>query len=205
MAHTMERLLIIANKLERLSAIIGRIAAWLLLALVFVIITDVTLRHWFVIGSTKLQELEWHLHGALFLLSLGWAYSANAHVRIELISEKWHPRRRAAMELAGCLIFLMPYVAAVLWFGVDYVDYSLAYDEASPSPTGLPNRWLIKSMIPIGFLTLAMAAAAKVLKAVIFLYGPEQLSDQTGFSISPKGKDKPANMTDIQTPMGPVL
>jgi TRAP-type mannitol/chloroaromatic compound transport system permease small subunit len=205
MASIMKRLLTIANALERLSTMIGRLAAWLLLALVLVIVADVTLRHWFVIGSTKLQELEWHLHGALFLLSLGWAYSANSHVRIELISDKWSPKRRAAMELIGCLLFLLPYVAAVLWFSIDYVGYSLTYDEASASPTGLPNRWLIKSMIPVGFSTLAMAAASKLLKAIIFIYGPQHLHDQTGFN-KPREEHAPTlDVTKAQTLEGPVL
>lgn len=178
----MQNILKTANFIDSLAVRAGKLAAWLLIALVIVIMLDVTLRHWFVIGSTKLQEMEWHFHGALFLLCLGWTYSANGHVRIELFSEKWKPRTRAIVELTGCLIFLLPYIATIVWFGFDYVEYSLAYNEASPSPTGLTNRWLIKLTIPVGFLLLACAALSKVLKAIVFLFGPTSLAVQTGFS-----------------------
>lgn len=178
----MERLLTLSARLERISNAIGRIAAWAIIALVLVIMTDVVLRRWFVIGSTKLQELEWHLHGFLFLLCLGWAYTKNAHVRIELVSERLRPRTRAWIELWGCTLFLLPYVCTVLWFSYDYVSYSWAYNEASASPTGLPNRWIIKSAIVVGFAILGIAATARLLQAIVFLFGNADQAERTPFS-----------------------
>jgi TRAP-type mannitol/chloroaromatic compound transport system permease small subunit len=74
----------------RLAAIIerfGRIAAWACVALIFVTIFDVITREfsqssWGSLrafsawqqtefGSTKLQEVEWHLHTVLFLMCRG--------------------------------------------------------------------------------------------------------------------------------------
>ena len=181
----MHQLFALSRHFERASSLIGRVAVWLLFALMLVIITDVTLRHWFVIGSTKLQELEWHLHGALFLLCLGWAYTKNAHVRIELLSERWSRRTAAKVELLGCLMLLLPYVFAILSFGWDYVAYSIAYGENSASATGLPNRWVIKSMIVIGFGVLGIAALSRMLDSIIFLFGPDALASKTHYSNAP--------------------
>jgi len=172
----------LSKRLEAISTAIGRSSVWLILVLMLVIIADVTLRHWFVIGSTKLQELEWHLHGALFLLCLGWAYTKNAHVRIELLAERFTKRRAASVEMLGCVFFLLPYVAAILIFGYDYVAYSIQYNEASASATGLPYRWIIKSMIVVGFGALGIAALARMAECIIFLYGPQSLAKQTMFA-----------------------
>lgn len=171
----MEHLLVAASSIQRFTSFIGRLAAWLLVPLMLVIVADVTLRHWFVIGSTKLQELEWHLHGALFLMCLAWAFNSGAHVRIELFSEKWSARSKAWVELFGCLAFLLPYSIVVIWFGWDYVEYSIAYGESSSSPTGLTNRWIIKSAIPFGFFMLALSALSRLLTAFVFLFGSDQL------------------------------
>jgi len=179
----MQSLLHAARALERLSSFIGRLGAWLIVALMLVIITDVTLRHWFVIGSTKLQELEWHLHGGLFLLCLGWAYTKGAHVRIELISERFSPRTQAWIELLGCLLLLLPYVIAILHFGVDYTSFSYAFNESSASATGLPDRWIIKGAIVFGFAILGIAGVARALNAVVFLFGGDELGKQTPFSV----------------------
>lgn len=189
----MRALLTASQRLQALADRIGMLAAWLIVALVLVIMTDVTLRHFFVIGSTKLQELEWHLHGALFLLGLGWAYGRGAHVRIELLSECWSARTRAWVELIGCLLFLLPYAVAVIWFGLDYVGYSLEYNEASPSATGLPARWLIKSAIPIGFTLLACAAAARALDSIVYLFGSEAERRETAHAAANKEAGEPAH------------
>jgi len=178
----MHSLLTLAKALERFVALIGRLSAWSIILLMLVIVADVTLRHWFVIGSTKLQELEWHLHGFLFLMCLGWAYSRNAHVRIELVSERLSRRTRAWIEGLGCLFFLLPYVAAVLWFGIDYVSYSLEYNEASASPTGLKDRWIIKSAIVAGFSVLAVSALARLLEVAVYLFGNPALARETIFA-----------------------
>jgi len=172
----------LSKRLEAISTGIGRASVWLMLLLMLVIVTDVTMRRWFVIGSTKLQELEWHLHGALFLLCLGWAYTKNIHVRIELISERFNRRSAASIEMLGCLFFLLPYVAAILIFGYDYVAYSVKYSEASASATGLPFRWIIKSMIVVGFGLLGFAAFARLLESFVFLFGPKFLAEQTMFA-----------------------
>ncbi|MBV1900835.1 MAG: TRAP transporter small permease subunit [Kordiimonadaceae bacterium] len=181
----MDYLFSISRKLEAISTGFARVSVWLILVLMLVIISDVTLRRWFVIGSTKLQELEWHLHGALFLLCLGWAYTKNAHVRIELFTEKFSKKSAAALEIVGCLIFLLPYVAALLIFGYDYMSFSFEYNEASASATGLPARWVIKSVLVLGFFLLGIAATARLLESIVFLFGPSRLSEQTYFSNAP--------------------
>jgi len=78
-------LLRIAEITESVITWLGRVTAWVAIILMTVIVFDVITRRFFVLGSTKLQELEWHLHAVLFLFCLGWAYLSNAHVRIDLV------------------------------------------------------------------------------------------------------------------------
>jgi TRAP-type mannitol/chloroaromatic compound transport system permease small subunit len=175
----MDRLLTLSKNLNRFVSLVGKIGAWSIIGLIIVIMLDVTLRRWFVIGSTKLQELEWHLHGTLFLMCLGWAYLKNAHVRIELVSERMTARSRAWVELTGILVFLIPYVIAIIAFGFDYVDFSYRYDEGSASPTGLPNRWIIKSIIVFGFIVLGIAAISRLFECIVYLFGTSEQKLQT--------------------------
>lgn len=175
----METLLQLSRALENVTSKIAKIAVWLIFALMLVIVSDVVLRHWFVIGSTKLQELEWHLHGAAFLLCLGWAYSNNAHVRIELFSEKLSLKKRAYIELLGIALFLVPYIMAVLVFGFDYAAFSWEYGESSASATGLPYRWIIKSTILVGFSLLGLAALSRLLQTFLFLFARPTIAAQT--------------------------
>ena len=40
----------------------GKFGSWLAIPLISIIIFDIITRRFFVLGSTKLQEMEWHLH-----------------------------------------------------------------------------------------------------------------------------------------------
>ena len=197
----MRQLLAVSETLDRIIAGIGKLAAWLLMPLVAVIVLDVVTRKFQLLTmlreslersgaieaahlvqvyltSTKFQELEWHLHAALFLLCLGFGYVRNSHVRIELVRERFSLRTRAWLELTGCIIFLLPYAGLVLWFGIDFAERSFQMNEVSSALTGLSHRWIIKSFVPIGMVLLLGALIAVVLRNIVYLFGPVELQDR---------------------------
>ena len=154
---------------------IGRIAAWLAIPLIFVIIFDVITRRFFVLGSTKLQELEWHIHAALFLFCLGWAYLKDAHVRIDLVRERLNQRQKLWIELIGCLLFLIPYTMIVIFYGIDWWHRSFLQNEMAASATGLPYRWIIKAVLPIGFFILMISGIGMAFRKLVQLFAPAEL------------------------------
>lgn len=173
--NTMELLMRVSEGLDRVIVKIGKIAAWAGLALILITIFDVVTRRFFVLGSTKLQELEWHFHVILFAFCIGYAYLKDSHVRIDLVRENLSERTQWWIEVAGCLFFLLPYCALVIYFGIDFTQRSFATQEISASATGLTHRWIIKSAIPIGFGILALSGIAVLLRKFVELFGPEEL------------------------------
>ena len=171
----MRYLLRIEGVLNSVATWVGRIGAWISVPLMIIIIFDVITRRFLVLGSTKLQEGEWHLHAALFLLCLGFAYLKNAHVRISLVHERFSPTTRRWIEFVGCLVFAIPYCAIVFYFAIDFVERSWAVGEASDSATGLPFRWAIKAFLPAGMLLLGLASIAVLLRKIIQLFGSPEL------------------------------
>jgi TRAP-type mannitol/chloroaromatic compound transport system permease small subunit len=155
------RLLKACDAIDRTLVGIGRAAGWLFLAATAVISFDVVTRKFGFqlpgFGSTRLQELEWHLHAALFSLWLGAAYVRNAHVRIDTFVGGLGERSRAWLELGGCVLFALPFCLTTLWFGIDYAWTAWVRNEASVSLSGLPWRWIPKSILAAGLLLLSAA------------------------------------------------
>ena len=171
----MELLIKLSDRLDRLITRIGKVAAWAGLALIAVTIFDVVTRRFLVLGSTKLQELEWHFHVVLFALCLGFAYLKDTHVRIDLVRERLSERTQWWIELLGCVLFLIPYCALVVYFAYDFTARSYLNNEISASATGLTHRWIIKAAIPIGFGLLALSGLTVLLRKVVELFGPPEL------------------------------
>jgi hypothetical protein len=100
----MNALLKVAESLRRLLEVIALASGWLLVIMACVTTFDVVARKiGFDLPFTKLQELEWHFHAAIFSLWMGYCYTINAHPRVDSFTEKMTHRGRAWVELAGCL------------------------------------------------------------------------------------------------------
>ncbi len=168
----------ISESIDRLLGWVARIAAWAGVILIATTIFDIITRRFFVLGSTKIQEFEWHMHVVLFAFLIGYAYLKDAHVRIDLIRERMSERTQWWIELAGCLLFLLPYCALVVYFSYDFAVRSFDNNEISASATGLTHRWIIKSVIPIGFGMLGLAGIAVVLRKIVELIGPPDLREK---------------------------
>lgn len=172
----MKTLLRIDEITESVIVWIGRVTAWVAVLLMAVIVFDVITRRFFVLGSTKLQELEWHIHAVLFLFCLGYAYLKGAHVRIDLFRERFSERSRQWIELVGCLFFLIPYAFIVIYYGADWWHRSFEQNEMAASATGLPYRWIIKATLPIGFILLLISALSMAFRKIVQLFGPQEMA-----------------------------
>jgi len=121
--------------------------------------------------STMLQELEWHFHAGLFALVLGYGYIHNAHVRVDLIRENLAIRKKAWLELFGITFFLIPFTLTLLYFAIGYAYGSFLMNEQSSSTVGLTHRWIIKSVLVFGLITVVTAGIAVWLQVVLVLFG----------------------------------
>jgi len=74
-------------------------------------------------------------------------------------------------ELLGILAFLIPFILLVFVYAIPFVTYSISINEISEAPGGLPLRWLIKSVLVIGFLLLAIATLSRLLRVTACLFG----------------------------------
>ena len=182
-------LLNISARLESILVAIGKLGAWLSLPLIAIIMFDIISRKFFVLGSTKLQEMEWHLHAALFLLALGYAYLKNSHVRIEVIRESFSTKLKALLEVIGVLVFILPYTGLIVWFGIDFVSRSYGMNEVSAALTGLSHRWIMKSFVPMGMAFLWLAGISVLLRNLSYLIGHKNNNKElmdTSQSMSPE-------------------
>jgi TRAP-type mannitol/chloroaromatic compound transport system permease small subunit len=164
----------LTRSIDRLLIRVGNGLSYIWLLLLLIIVFNVLLRYVFSEGRIELEELQWHLYSFGFLLGLGFAYQADAHIRVDVLHERMQPRTQAWIELYGILLFLVPFIALVLIFSMPFVASSWALGEISPSPGGLPLRWLIKAMLPVGFFMLALAVLSRLIRVWHFLFFTER-------------------------------
>jgi TRAP-type mannitol/chloroaromatic compound transport system permease small subunit len=168
----MDTLLKFAKASRRMLETVARASAWLLVIMATVTCFDVLARKTGIPAPlTKLQELEWHFHAALFSLWMGYGYTINAHPRVDSFTEKLTLRRKAWIELFGCLLFALPYCALVAYHSLDFVASSYALAEQSDSTVGLPFRWFIKGIYAFGLWLVVLGILSVLARVIAFLFG----------------------------------
>ena len=182
----MERVLAASQFIDRVVQRIAAAAGWLFVALTAVIVFDVVTRKFGYqlpnFGSTRLQELEAHLHAALFAFWLGFAYIRNAHVRIDVALTRVRPRTLALLELCGCIVLALPFTLIAVFFAFDYAWISFRQNEASVSASGLPYLFIPKAALAFGMLLLLVAVISIMLRTLVFLWGAPELRGRAGFA-----------------------
>ncbi len=184
----MNRLLKISEGLRRLLEVVAVTSGWLLVVMACVTTFDVLARKaGLQLPYTKLQELEWHFHAAIFSLWMGYCYTINAHPRVDSFTETLTYRQRAWMELGGCLILALPYVALVAYYSIDFVAHSYQLGEQSDSTVGLTHRWVIKGIYAAGLWLVVGGIVSVLLRVIVFLFGnkpAEEVNLQIGHVVA---------------------
>jgi TRAP-type mannitol/chloroaromatic compound transport system permease small subunit len=168
----MDALLNIAEGSRRLLEAIARASGWLLVIMAAVTCFDVLARKTGLpVPLTKLQELEWHFHAAIFSLWMGFGYTINAHPRVDSFTESMTLRQKAWIELAGCLFLALPYMTLVAYYSIDFVASAYLVHEQSASTVGLTHRWIIKGIYAAGLWLVVLGILSVLARVIVFLFG----------------------------------
>jgi TRAP-type mannitol/chloroaromatic compound transport system permease small subunit len=155
---------VFSRAVDRVVDGIGRAAAWLTLGIVVLMATNVLLRYSFSLGSVWAQELEWHLLVPLVMVGMTYALNKGEHVRVDVLYSRFGPRGQAAVDLLSALLAVAVALLLVR-FALPYVQQSYSIGEISNDPGGLTHRWVLKALIPAGFVLFALQAAAQAVQA----------------------------------------
>ena len=156
---------------DRLSEMVGKVAMAFALLLVLVVMADVTMRYFLNVSYSALREMEWHLYSALFLLGGAYTLRRDAHVRVDIFYQRFSERGQAVINVLGCLFMLFPGCWLLMETSVPFVAFSWNMHEISPDPGGLPYRWFLKALIPVGFGLMGLQGVSFLIKNILVLAG----------------------------------
>ncbi len=159
----------IVSFLNKIVTSIAGTTAWLNVALIFIILTQVILRYGFSNGMVELEELIWHLYAVAFMFGVSYAITTDAHIRVDLAHMHFSTKAQRIIEILGVALLLMPFTVIIIDHSLGWVAESYRVSESSANPTGLPYRWIIKAVLPISLALVFIAALAKLIEESVLL------------------------------------
>jgi len=190
-------LLRLTRSIDALSAHMGRLAAWAVLAACFISAGNALVRYGLDTSSNAWIEIQWYLFAGCVMLGAPEVLRVNEHVRVDIFYSRLPARGQALLDLLGLCIFLVPVMAyfdALSWQffvaklttglqpadGPDtlgwaaYVGRLLGGGEMSENAGGL-IRWPAALLLPLGFSLVVLQGLAEVVKRVLWLQGRLEL------------------------------
>ena len=166
----MRRLLRLSAAIDRANERIGAAIQWLVPLMVGVGALNALARYatrytGVSLSSNAYLDLQWYMFALIFLLGAAYGLNRDVHVRVDVLYSRLSVRGRAWIDLAGSVLFLLPFCAMMLWVSWPAVRNSWAVLEASPDPGGLP-RYPIKTVILISFFLLFLQGLSQAIKQV---------------------------------------
>lgn len=162
----MQKLLTISKRLDALNERTGQITSWLIFILVIQVAGDVLFRYFFHISSIAEQELQWHILAAIAMFGSAYTFQQGEHVRVDLLYHQYSEKVKLMMDILIPLFIIIPFSLFIIYLSSQYVMQSYINGEVSPDPGGLPYRYLVKSLIPIGFVLILLQGLSVLLKTI---------------------------------------
>jgi TRAP-type mannitol/chloroaromatic compound transport system permease small subunit len=161
----------LSRGVDRVALACGEFASALWTVLVAVIVVQVVARYAFGRGSIMMEEMQWHLYAAGFLLGISYTEVKEKHVRIDVLAETWRPRTRLWVELTGIAGLLLTFAGFVILNAAPFAATSYSLGEVSAAPGGLPFRWVLKGFLLAAFVLLALVGVGRLTRVWVALFG----------------------------------
>lgn len=154
------------RRIEALIDAVGRATLYLVLAMIALVAINVLLRYSLSLGTVWAQELEWHLLAAVILFGMSYALQRGDNVRVDVFYANFTPRAKFVVNIVSGLLTLA-IAMVMIKLSLGYVGQSWAIAETSPDPGGIPMRWAVKGLIPLGFVLLALQTVGALMRLVL--------------------------------------
>ena len=161
--HAAEKL---AGGIDAFTDLVGRATSWLALGIALVMGANVLMRYMFSIGFIWAQELEWHIFVPICLFGMSYALLHKEHVRVDVLFQYFSARNKHRVDILSAFISMV-FCLIVIRLSVPYVYQSWSIGEGTANPGGIEYRYIIKSLIPIGFAIMFLQSLSEAIKSYL--------------------------------------
>lgn len=172
----MPALIAFVRAVERLNDLVGRVVALMTLGTVLVCFATVYTRYALNTNFIWLQEAYVWQHALVIVLGAAYTMMVGGFVRVDIFYGRMSPRGRARVDIAGTLVFLLPFLAVLAWSFWRFFWNSFVADEGSPNEGGLPNWWLLSASLVVFVGLVFLQGCALVARSVLVLNGREEFA-----------------------------
>lgn len=163
----------IIKSIDTLNNFIGKVGAWSVILLTFLVVYEVISRRFLGAPTIWTYETITMIYGFHFMIVAAYALVHKSMVSVDILYEKLTLKKQAILDIVTYCILFFPFVISIFYISIGYAHYSWSTKEVSTSLFA-PPLYPIKTIIPIAFGLLMLQGISEVLKRVYILIKGER-------------------------------
>jgi TRAP-type mannitol/chloroaromatic compound transport system permease small subunit len=156
----------IIRSIDTFSEWSGKLVAWLILPLFLGLTYEGVSRYVFNRPTVWAFDLSYMLYGTLFMLGAHYALLRGAHIRTDMLWEKFSDRTKGRIDAIAYLVFFFPAMILLLYASFDSAWDAFRIGERSEQTAWRPLIWPFKAVIPLTALLLLIQGVSEFLKSL---------------------------------------
>jgi TRAP-type mannitol/chloroaromatic compound transport system permease small subunit len=145
----------------------GKVFAWLIVALTFVVSIEVFKRYILNAPTAWIFDFNNMLYGTLFMMCGAYTLAAGGHVRADFIYIYMKPRAQASLDLILYIVFFLPCMLGLIYAGSGFAADSWRIGEHSTVTSEGPPVYHFKTVIPIAGVLVMLQGAAEIVRCLV--------------------------------------
>jgi TRAP-type mannitol/chloroaromatic compound transport system permease small subunit len=105
-------------------------------------------------------------YAALFMVGAALALLKGAHVRTDMLWERFSDRTKGMIDSLAALLLFLPTMAVLFFISIDDFIHAVSIDERSSSGAWTPIIWPLRGVIPLTAFMLFLQGISELLKSL---------------------------------------
>lgn len=156
----------IIRAIDGLNEVVGKVVSVVAVIFAAIIIYDVIMRYAFSDPTRWAFDVSKQLYGFYFIMLGGYALRHKAHVRVDILTEKFSRTTQRVVDVLGYIIFFFPFAYVFVVRSYDFALKSWTQGEVTYGAIQMPV-YPLKIAMCVAAGLLLLQGVAEVLKIIL--------------------------------------
>jgi TRAP-type mannitol/chloroaromatic compound transport system permease small subunit len=158
--------LAVIRTIDRFTDVTSHLFVIVIVPLILANVVEVFARYVLKSPTVWALDVTTMSYATLFMLGAALALLKGAHVRTDMLWERFSNRRKGMIDSLAYLLFFLPTMAVLFLISIDDFLYAVSIDERSSSGAWTPILWPLRGVIPLTAFMLFLQGISELMKSL---------------------------------------
>jgi TRAP-type mannitol/chloroaromatic compound transport system permease small subunit len=158
--------LAVIRAIDTFTVVTGYVFVIVIIPLVLANVVEVFARYVLQAPTIWALDVTTMSYASLFMLGAALALLKGAHVRTDMLWEKFSDRTKGMIDSLALLVFFLPTMVVLFGISIDDFLHSFSIDERSSSGAWSVILWPLRGVIPLTAFMLFLQGISELLKSL---------------------------------------